>query len=75
MECLEGHKHYDVLKLWRRFCSSDLDSTRNKLSQLQSTAGIYRPGGGTVSISLPAKTGAECGLPSGEPPACSTVTA
>ena len=31
--------------------------------------------GGTVSISLPVKTGAECGLPSGEPPACSTVTA
>src|ERR1700727_3093815 len=32
-------------------------------------------GGGTVSISLPAKIGVECGLPSGDPPACSTVTA
>ena len=30
---------------------------------------------GTVSISLPANTGVECGAPSGEPPACSTVTA
>jgi hypothetical protein len=30
---------------------------------------------GTVSISLPVKTGAECGTPSGDPPACSTVTA
>ena len=30
---------------------------------------------GTLSISLPVKTGAECGLPSGDPPACSTVTA
>jgi hypothetical protein len=31
--------------------------------------------GGTVSISFPANTGVECGAPSGEPPACSTVTA
>ncbi|MFK4727829.1 hypothetical protein ABIE89_008929 [Bradyrhizobium niftali] len=31
--------------------------------------------GGTVSISLPVKTGAEVGWPLGEPPACSTVTA
>ena len=31
--------------------------------------------GGTVSISLPENTGAEVGRPSGEPPACSTVTA
>jgi hypothetical protein len=40
---------------------------------------LYRAGegaaGGTASISLPVKTGAECGLPSGDPPACSTVTA
>ena len=31
--------------------------------------------GGMASIRLPLKTGAECGLPSGDPPACSTVTA
>ena len=31
--------------------------------------------GGTVSISLPENTGDEVGRPSGEPPACSTVTA
>jgi hypothetical protein len=31
--------------------------------------------GGTASISLPLKTGVECGLPSGDPPACSIVTA
>jgi hypothetical protein len=36
---------------------------------------ICQRAGGTVSISLPAKTGVECGLPSGDPPACSTVTA
>ncbi|SEC88689.1 hypothetical protein SAMN05444164_3011 [Bradyrhizobium erythrophlei] len=44
-----------------------------------SKAQIYRgvePGaGGTVSISLPVKMGAEVGWPFGEPPACSTVTA
>jgi hypothetical protein len=43
------------------------------LGDFEACATTYR--GGTFSISFPANTGVECGAPSGEPPACSTVTA
>jgi hypothetical protein len=50
--------------------------SRGRRLLIEVTLNLYRPAAcGTVSISLPAKTGGKVGLPSGEPPAGSTVTA
>ncbi|MGY3586880.1 hypothetical protein ACVIGB_004058 [Bradyrhizobium sp. USDA 4341] len=64
---------------WIASSLSLLAMTEPFATSYSGSARVYRgvePGaGGTVSISLPVKMGAEVGWPFGEPPACSTVTA